>query len=111
MKKTLKTLLVLLSLGALVCCNGKNEREEPRFKMKATVEDVNEKIEVNVYEGEYASGIYWLVVGDITKYVGANGEAISLADISLGDRIEVTYNGQVMMSYPPQVAALEIKKL
>ena len=111
MKIILKSMLFVLSLGALFCCNGRSKVEEPRFKMKATVERIGEKIEVNVYEAEYASGADWLVIGDKTKYEGSDGKAISLADISPGDKIEVTYNGQVMMSYPPQIAALKIRKI
>ena len=121
MKNFIKILLIIVTLGTITSCaadNGgkvdKNPREEEKsdnFVMKATVTNVNDKIEINVYEAEYAEGIYWLVTDDKTQVVDASGSLISLSDIKSGDNITVEYSGQVMMSYPPQVYAIKIVKL
>ena len=81
------------------------------FMMRAVIEKIEDKITVNVYEAEYADGIYLIIYGDSTVFLNADGGLISLCDLKVGDKIEITYNGQVMMSYPPQVAAIKIKKL
>ena len=111
MKKILRVVLLIISLGMLLSFNEKEKGAESIFKMKAKIENIGEKIEVDAYEGEYASGLYWLIVVSHTEFVGKDGEKISLSDLSSGDRIEVTYNGQVMMSYPAQIVALKIQKL
>ena len=113
MKKILKTILLFFSLGLLASCGENNSGDviSSRFAMKATVTNIGDRIEVNVYEAEYAEGIYWLVTDKNTIVTGQKGEELSLSDIKLGDNIEVEYNGQVMMSYPPQVYAITIKKL
>ena len=81
------------------------------FVMKATVDSIDEKITVNVYEAEYAEGIYLIIYSQNTALLSSDGNRISISDLKIGDKIEITYNGQVMMSYPPQVAATKIKKL
>ena len=80
--------------------------------MIAEILAIGDKIEVEVIEGEYgASGIYWVNFNEKTPIVSKNGGALALADLSVGDQVEITYNGQVMMSYPPQIVARKIVKL
>jgi hypothetical protein len=80
--------------------------------MKATVVSVSEsKVEVEVYSAEYAQGPYSINLDKNTEITDASGEKITLSEISSGDKIEITYGGQVMLSYPPQVYATKIKKL
>jgi hypothetical protein len=113
MKKRIKFLLLLLTLGLLgTSCTDSGGVEESRdFVMKAAVTGIGERIEVNVFRAEYAEGIYWLVTDDGTLICDNAGNKISLADIKEGDNVEIRYNGQVMMSYPPQVYAISIKKI
>lgn len=117
MKKFLSLIIIALTLAALCSCGGLDlgadrENEIGGVKMTGEILAIGEKIEVNVIEGEYgASGTYWLIVSGDTKYYDAAGNGISLADLSIGDRVEIVYGGQVMMSYPPQIVARKITKL
>lgn len=78
-------------------------------KMTAIVKNIGEKIEVEVVEGEYdASGIYWVNVSDETVYTNSDNVRLSLSDLKVGDTVEITYGGQVAMSYPPQISAKKI---
>ncbi len=109
MKKILKSIICLLSLGLLVSCgNGCLET----YTMKATVSALSSaRLEVEVYSAQYAEGPYSIIVDSTTKITDASGNKITLSDIAVGDKIEITYGGQVMLSYPPQVFATKIKKL
>jgi hypothetical protein len=108
MKKIISSFLIFLVAATFISCEG--EDEMPTFKMIATIDKIGEKIEVTVTEAEYAEGVYWLVISDLTEFEDLQGNSIDISKFSIGDNIEITYNGQVMMSYPPQVAALKIKK-
>ena len=79
-------------------------------KMTAEVVFVGDKLEVNVIEGEYgASGPYWVITSSETVIVDQSGKRIS--KLNVGDKIEIIYSGQVMMSYPPQIVAKKITLL
>lgn len=116
MKKYKRILLLCLCLPLLFSCSrGGAETTAPEdtagssVHMIARVTAVGELIEVEVIEGEYgASGPYWIVTGESTKYFGRNGKAIGRDAIAVGDTIEILYGGQVMMSYPPKIAASRI---
>ena len=118
MKNIIKIALLVLTLSLLASCapnenggdNGGGGGGQT-FTLKATVNAVGEKIEVDVIEGEYASGIYWVIVSDETELIGKNGKKIAKDDIKVGDTLEIVYNGQVMMSYPPQIVARKITVL
>ncbi|MBE6581536.1 MAG: hypothetical protein E7650_08015 [Ruminococcaceae bacterium] len=109
MKKILLALLLLCSLFALVACD-EDEEQTPdgRVEMIATVKSMGEKIEVDVLESEYASGIYLVITGEQTTYLDSDGNALSRTDLSVGDTVKIQYSGQVMMSLPPQIVALKI---
>ena len=117
MKRIIKTLLLLVTLGVLSSCGGASAEEEPNenigadFEMKAIVTGLSDRIEVDVYEAEYEEGIFWLVVDNATLFVDSDGKKISRDDLKIGDKIAIEYSGQVMMSYPPQVYAIKITKL
>ena len=120
MKRLIKILLLLITLGALSSCGAEEggivnenppaEETSDNFVMKATVTGIGDRIEINVYEAEYAEGIYWLVTDENTELIDSKGERISLSGLDIGDKITVEYSGQIMMSYPPQVYAIKIKK-
>ena len=112
----MKILVALLTLSVLTSCRADNAGEtpknnEPSFEAKATVLELGEKILVDVYEAEYASGNYLVIIPDCISIVGKNGENLTRGDIKVGDRLEIIYNGQVMMSYPAQFVARKIKLL
>ena len=113
--KKLSLVAFILLLPLLFACNGgekdnMSSTKNDEFVMKATVIAVGEKIEVEVTESEYTSGPFWIITSDSTEFLNASGKKITRGDIKAGDTVTVTYNGQVMMSYPPQVVALIIKK-
>ena len=105
--------LVSMMLFATGCpkYTGHYEPEEPQgetFVLKAVVNTVTDRLEVEVIESDYAFGVYWVLVSENTIYKNSDGASISLSDIQPGDTIEITYGGQVMMSYPPQIVAQKI---
>ena len=110
--KKLSLLALILILPMLFAC-GKSEKEDmnKEFSMKAKVTAVSDKIEVEVIESEYTSGVYWIITSDDTVFVNSKEKKISKGDIMTDDTVIITYNGQIMMSYPPQAVALKIKKL
>ena len=78
------------------------------FVLKGIVKGYNTHLEIEVIESDYAFGIYWVIVPDNTPILDKNGDNIQLSSLKEGDIVKVTYNGQTMMSYPPQIVALKI---
>lgn len=76
--------------------------------MSACIQEIGDKIEVEVISGEYAYGVYLIITGDSTRYYDTNKSSINREDLKVGDKIKIVYGGQVMMSYPPQIVALDI---
>ena len=124
MKNIIKIAIMVLTLSLLCSCSasggnnvgggndgGGDGESGPEFVIKAKVNAVGEKIEVDVIEGEYASGIYWVITSEQTEFLGKDGGKITKQDIKAGDTLEIVYNGQVMMSYPPQIVARKITVL
>ena len=108
--KIMKIALIALCLGALTSCSTPPAGEPGEFRLKATVLAVNERIEVEVYDSDYAFGVYWVLTDAATAYYNEAGERISRADIKPGDKIEIYYGGQTMQSYPPQIYSMKIVK-
>ena len=130
MSRFLKILLLVAILVTLGACSAnesdkagdseskENQSEEEnggaeaeKFVMYAEIINVGDKIEVNVYEAEFAQGLYWINTDKNTEIIGKSGEKISLSDLKVGDKIKITYNGQVALSYPPQVYAMKLDVL
>ena len=132
MKGIIYTAAIVLLLGALVSCgapkngdhnsiptpsNGQNEGEEmqnninERVSMRAIIKAIDERLEVEVTSSEYTSGIHWVITHDSTAYYAADGSTITRADLKVGAEVEILYNGQVMLSYPPQIVAHRITVL
>ena len=80
-------------------------------KMKAKILKVGEYIEVEVLESEYTSGPHWVITSENTEIKSSHGIKISREALAVGDEVEITYNGQVMMSYPPKIVALSVQVL
>lgn len=110
MSAVLCTLLVPVAFSFAGCAPSDNAGLNEGYILRGVVRNIDDKIEIDITEGEYAEGIY-LVIYSSAKFVRKNGEVASISDLSVGDEIEVTYGGQVMMSYPPQVAASMIRIL
>ena len=113
-KTAFRIALVLLACTlAMASCvfGGEGDGVVEGVKMTAKIIAVNDKIEVEVIEGEYgASGIYWVITTPTTSYFGKDGSPALRASLKEGDVVEIVYSGQVMLSYPPQITALCIKK-
>ena len=111
----LLALLVLPTLLLTACFPTPETPEEDRqptatYQMTATIESLSDPFSVNVTDSVYAEGIYWLVTDENTAYLAPDGAPIDRADLAVGDTVLITYNGQVMLSYPPQVFALSVQK-
>ena len=116
------TLLLALSISSCALSeNSKNEKENENsddqnqhipqnsVTMTAKITDVGEKITVEVLESDYTSGTHLVITSDSTIFLGKNGNEISRFDLKENDVVEISYSGQVMLSYPPQIVALQIK--
>ena len=101
---------ILLACLLFACSVEGGNKDVEGVKMTAIIKSIDDKIEVDVVEGDYgASGIYWVNVGSNTVYLDKNGNRTIKAFLKVGDTVEITYGGQVMMSYPPQIVALKIQ--
>jgi hypothetical protein len=111
-KKILALVIAILTLLLAGCHGGDTTPITENFHLKAIVKsnDGGDRLEVEVIESDYAFGIY-IVHTSNAAFINAEGEAISPSDIQVGDTVEITYSGQVMMSYPPQIVALKVKKI
>jgi hypothetical protein len=107
MKNILKK-LTLLAVFPAIMLSSPNSLTPPRFTVKATITDISDVVEVNVTEGEYASGLYWILTDENTIILDKNGIKITKDALSVGDEVKIVYNGQVMMSYPAKIYALSI---
>lgn len=92
--------------------NAKNdtqgEEKMNNFVLKGIVKGRGTHLEIEVIESDYAFGIYWVIVPNSISILDASGNEISLDSIKNGDIVNITYNGQTMLSYPPQIVALAI---
>lgn len=108
----LSILAILIAGACLFSCtaDADNGGEKPgdRVKMVASVTELGEKITVEVIESEYTFGTHWVLTAPSTEYYAKDGTRISRTDIKVGDKVEILYSGQVMMSLPPQIVAARI---
>ena len=114
--------LLLLLAAALVClvsCGGKalegtknTEGEDMQdtdgVVMLAEITGIDEYIVAEVVESEYTYGTHWVITTENTVFYGADGKRISRSDLAVGNTVQITYNGQVMLSYPPKIVATKI---
>lgn len=115
-KKILALAIATLMLFAVGCTpteSGSRSHAGEDFVLKAKVKSVDspDRIEVEVIESDYAFGIYWVLTGENTVFLDEGGNSITRSDIKAGDTVKITYGGQVMMSYPPQIVAHKIQKI
>lgn len=93
--------------GGIVNESIKLEDGEVVFRGQVTSIDKKE-IQMEIVDSEIAFGIYRVLYNSETPFFGLDGQQITLSDIEIGDVIEVVFSGQVMQSYPPQIAAKRI---
>lgn len=117
MKKIFNLINLVLALILLCGCmdfglRSDQDQNSNSPRMVAEIIAIGDKIEVEVIEGDYgANGVYWINYSSTTTIVSKDGGKLKLGDLSVGNRIEVIYNGQVALSYPPQIVAKKITKL
>jgi hypothetical protein len=113
MKKLLFAASILLIILTVVSCGNVQEviQNVEGAKMVARITDITENsIMVEVIEGDYeVSGPYNVRISTDTIICNDNAEKLSLWFLNVGDVVEITYSGQVMLSYPPQIVAKIIK--
>lgn len=86
----------------------KLEDGEVVFRGKVTNLGDKTALEMEIVDSTIAFGTYRVLIGNSTTFHGVNGEEITREDIQLDNVIEVVFSGQVMMSYPPQIAAKRV---
>lgn len=79
-----------------------------RGEVKATD---SKKYLVVYIENAVTQETYHVLISDQTVFTDAAGNSINRDAVKVGDQIEIGFSGQVMMSYPPQIAAKSIKLL
>ena len=109
-KKWMCLLLLLLALPLLLSVSAPHA-SEPRVRMTARITALGERIAVEVIESPYTFGPHLVHTPPETLYRSSDGEAIDRTALAVGDVVEISYSGQVMLSYPPQIVAVEIKRL
>ena len=120
---TLSILAILIAGACLFSCaagtdNGDGNSPTPgnqntdkpgdSVSMVARVTELGDRITVEVIESPYTSGVHWVITAPTTEYYAKDGTRISREDIKVGDKVEILYSGQVMMSLPPQIVAARI---
>lgn len=91
----------------LVSPRAEKMQKNEGFLMIGSVTSLGEKLEVEVISDEYNSGTFLIIYSDDIK-ITKDGKRADTADISVGDILEIKYNGQVMLSLPPQIVARAI---
>ena len=77
-------------------------------RMVASITEISDRITVEVLESPYTFGTHWVITAPSTEYYAKDGRLISRSDLKVGDKVEILYSGQVMMSLPPQIVAAKI---
>ena len=93
-----------------ILSNDASNEVKAEFVLKSIVKKIeNDRLVVEIIESDYAFGVYHILTFDTTKYYNKNGSQITRQGIMVGDTVEITYSGQTMLSYPPQVVAYQIR--
>lgn len=81
------------------------ETAEPEANYNATVTEVGEE---SVVVDDTERGIVVLLNGEDTKFIGADGEEITISDLEEGMLVNVEYSGIMTASEPPQNVPVSI---
>jgi hypothetical protein len=109
-KKYTRLLLLALALPLMLSMSPA-PKLDGRVSMIARITEMGERITVEVIESPYTSGTHIVHTPPETVYLGENGEPISRDALAVGDIVCIRYSGQVMLSYPPQIVAAEIRRM
>ena len=102
--------VVVICLASCTDTKGDSDMEDASgVVMLAQITEIDEYIVVEVLESEYSFGTHWVITSPDTAFYGTDGKKISRSDLSGGQTVEITYNGQVMLSYPPKIVATKIR--
>jgi hypothetical protein len=107
-------LLALFALCFFAGCTaveGEGAHPGEQYTLIGRVTEVGEHFLIEAEESEVAFGPYLVRTSNSTSYTDAQGKQTARDAISVGDRVLVTYSGQVMLSYPPQIVAYSITVL
>lgn len=106
-------LIVVIIIGCLLISsknrNTSNEtlnqiEQNEKFVFVATIVEVEEtRLVVEIKEEDSTS---WLT-GTVIVLLGDDNKQV----FNVKDEVKVTYSGQVMMSFPPQIFAMSIEKI
>ncbi len=110
MKKILNAIILLLGAALLFSCTPTTE-PTGEYKLRGVVEQVASNysyVEIHITEAQNATGTYRVLINEGTAIYSKDGKSMNKAGLKVGDKIEVTYNGQVMRSLPPQIVAIKI---
>ena len=78
------------------------------FRAKVIANHNSNNLEVEIIDSQVAFGTYIVLTGNQTTYFDREGNALDRNTIKESDIIEIIFSGQVMNSYPPQIAAKRI---
>ena len=101
----------LLALTPFVFCGCAPKEYPSGLTMTARIIEISSYIEIEIIKDDYNSGILWVLVDNLTPIKNAEGKSIALRDLKAGNKIEIVYNGQVMLSYPGKIVAKTITVL
>ena len=106
--KILAIVLTLLLGAALTSCGGSaGEPGEGDFVMRAEIRELGSELLVDVIEAPHGNTGLFYIVTSAAQIYDSTGK-INASDLAVGDIVEISYGGQVMMSYPPKVSAVKI---
>lgn len=110
MKKLATLLTIILSAFLLVSCDffDKDETPEGKAEMTGVVTSVSSGISISVNDEAYTNEPFHVIINDNTVFYNADGSTSSFSSVHLGDTVKITYNGQMMLSYPAQIVAIRV---
>ena len=118
MKRLLNTIiLIATALLLFSCAPTESDTSTPNteggngegYKLIGTVTGITHRsFDILITDTQDAYGTYRILLDKSTEIRTKDGKVISKEAIKASDTVEITYNGQVMRSIPPQVVALKI---
>ncbi|MBO5338263.1 MAG: hypothetical protein J6A96_01035 [Clostridia bacterium] len=124
MKRILIIFSMLCVIFSLFACAGENTEStnttlstevtdmitDTKYILNGKVTKINDNsIEIQIENISDASGLFAVNISEITKIYDSFGNIINKDQINVNNNVEVSYNGQVTKSLPPQVNALAIQ--
>lgn len=124
MKRILIIFSMLCVIFSLFACAGENTEStnttlstevtdmitDTKHILNGKVTKINDNsIEIQIENISDASGLFAVNISEITKIYDSFGNIINKDQINVNNNVEVSYNGQVTKSLPPQVNALAIQ--